>query len=390
MHNNFIATEFNRLLINDILIYLIPLVGVIVWDFSDSKIVFLTSTYSIGFILFSKLSGTLIDRYNSRIVPIYTYFCYIGMILLFAWMIHQNVQNELFIFVMICLLSFVSCVLEINTSVYIPDHFLNQLTMINSHVQLMRSLVNFFSPIIAFTLSNNIMITFIVILILQFVNLCMYIKSLNRNHSDNTSQDFNTDKVRVHALKYIFSNRKLVFVVLVTMGINFSLTILTNTLVIYLVRYLKVEHTLAGVLIGLLSFGAIIGALLPKYLIKKYSFEKLIGIVNFVLSMPFILLISHSYLFFIGVFAGYLCRSFGSVLRTTVQHQVIPEKIRGKVNSTIYLFTWGTIPVAGYVASILLNYISLNTLYIIVVIIFIVSNALFMIGVKDDKDLLEI
>lgn len=227
-------------------------------------------------------------------------------------------------------------------------------------------------------------------MLLQLLNLCMYIQRLNNKQCVDAHKHVPTDKVRIHAIKYIFSHKKLVLIVLVTMGINFSLTILTNTLVIYLVRYLKIEHTIVGILIGVLSLGAIIGALLPKILVKKYSFEKSIGVVNFILSIPFVLLMSQTYLFFIGVFAGYLCRSFGSVLRTTVQYQSIPEHIRGKVNSTIYLFTWGTIPVAGYCASILLNYIALNVLYIIVVALFLISNALFMIGIKDDKDLMKI
>lgn len=143
MRNYFIATEFNRLLINDILIYLIPLIGVVVWQFSDAKIVFLTSTYSIGFILFSKLSGAVIDRFGSRVVPLIAYVCYIVLILIFVFILSKDVQNDVSIFIMICLLSFVSCVLEINTSVYIPDHFFDQLTTVNSQVQLMRSLVNF-------------------------------------------------------------------------------------------------------------------------------------------------------------------------------------------------------------------------------------------------------
>lgn len=89
----------------------------------------------------------------------------------------------------------------------------------------------------------------------------------------------------------------------------------------------------------MLSFGAIVGSVLPTVIIKKFSFEKSIGVINLILSIPFLFLTSKSYLFFLGVFLGYLCRSFGSVLRTTVQYEMVPENIRGKVNSTIYLFT---------------------------------------------------
>lgn len=118
----------------------------------------------------------------------------------------------------------------------------------------------------------------------------------------------------------------------------------------------------------------------PEYndLVESLSKQKSIGVINLILSIPFLLLISKSYLFFLGVFLGYLCRSFGSVLRTTVQYEIVPENIRGKVNSTIYLFTWGTIPIAGYSASLLLEVISLHTLYVIIALIFILANGLFL------------
>ncbi|MEB7788393.1 hypothetical protein NGC76_07695 [Staphylococcus equorum] len=127
----------------------------------------------------------------------------------------------------------------------------------------------------------------------------------------------------------------------------------------------------------------------PEYndLVESLSKQKSIGVINLILSIPFLLLISKSYLFFLGVFLGYLCRSFGSVLRTTVQYEIVPENIRGKVNSTIYLFTRGTIPIAGYSASLLLEVISLHTLYVIIALIFILANGLFLFSYNENSRL---
>lgn len=82
---------------------------------------------------------------------------------------------------------------------------------------------------------------------------------------------------------------------------------------------------------------------------------------------------------------GYLCRSFGSVLRTTVQHYIVPQEIRGKINSTIYLLTWGTIPVSGYFASFILNFIDLYSLYFIASLVFVIVNALLLIPMKNKE-----
>ncbi|MFQ3727288.1 MFS transporter [Staphylococcus equorum] len=389
MRNNFIFTEFNRLLINDMIIYLIPLIGITSWQFSDSKIVFLTSTYSIGFIIFSKFSGYLIDKFSSVTVPIFTYLVYIMFNLIFIFTLLRNMNDFTIIFIIIVVMSLSSSVLEINTSVFIPDYFYEDLTSINSLVQLVRSVVNFISPIITFTLTNSITVAMFILLILQILNLLIYTYKLRKLEVNSYKKDVNqnNDNLNFNSLKYILKNRKLIFIIIVTMGINFSMTILTNTMVLYLVRYLELSNKLAGIIIGLLSFGAIVGSVLPNIMIKKFSFEKSIGVVNLILSIPFLLLISKSYLFFLGVFLGYLCRSFGSVLRTTVQYEIVPENIRGKVNATIYLFTWGTIPIAGYSASILLEVISLHTLYVIIALIFILANGLFLFSYNENSHL---
>lgn len=389
MRNKFIYSEFNRLLINDMLIYLIPIVGITLYNFSDSKVVFLTSTYSIGFIIFSKVSGHIIDKFKSIRVPIWFYFTFIIINLIFAFIIIEKFNNFTTLFIIIVLMSLVSTVLEINTSVFIPDYFSQNLTSINSLVQLMRSIVNFVSPIFSFIFTHNVILALLVMIILQFLNFIIY---LNINHKINGSFSKNKKKnpdenksANRNSLLFLINHKQLLLIVIITMGINFSMTILTNTIVLYMMRYLNLQNYIAGGIISILSFGAIIGSILPKTIIKKIGFQKSIGLMNLLLSIPFILLISKSYLFFIGVFLGYLSRSFGSVLRTTLQYKIVPENVRGHINSTIYLFTWGTIPIAGYTASLLLKLLSLHEIYILISLIFIISNSLFMINFRSEK-----
>ncbi|MBM5970637.1 MFS transporter [Staphylococcus epidermidis] len=389
MRNKLIYSEFNRLLINDMLIYLIPIVGITLYNFSDSKVVFLTSTYSIGFIIFSKVSGHIIDKFKSIRVPIWFYFTFIIINLIFAFIIIEKFNNFTTLFIIIVLMSLVSTVLEINTSVFIPDYFSQNLTSINSLVQLMRSIVNFVSPIFSFIFTHNIILALLVMIILQFLNFIIYLninRKINGSFSKNKEKNPDENKsANRNSLLFLINNKQLLLIVIITMGINFSMTILTNTIVLYMMRYLNLQNYIAGGIISILSFGAIIGSILPKTIIKKIGFQKSIGLMNLLLSIPFILLISKSYLFFIGVFLGYLSRSFGSVLRTTLQYKIVPENVRGHINSTIYLFTWGTIPIAGYTASLLLKLLSLHEIYILISLIFIISNSLFMINFRSEK-----
>ncbi|HEC2232086.1 TPA: hypothetical protein R1967_002325, partial [Staphylococcus delphini] len=247
----------------------------------------------------------------------------------------------------------------------------------------------FVSPIFSFIFTHNIILALLVMIILKFSNFIIYLninREINISFSKNKEKHHDENKsTNRNSLLFLINNKQLLLIVIITMGINFSMTILTNTIVLYMMRYLNLQSYIAGGIISILSFGAIIGSILPKIIIKKIGFQKSIGLVNLLLSIPFILLISKSYLFFIGVFLGYLSRSFGSVLRTTLQYKLVPDHIRGHINSTIYLFTWGTIPIAGYTASLLLELLSLHGIYILISLIFIVSNSLFMINFRSEK-----
>ncbi|EIE3863506.1 hypothetical protein LDE14_001139, partial [Staphylococcus pseudintermedius] len=243
--------------------------------------------------------------------------------------------------------------------------------------------------IFSFIFTNNIIIALLVMVILQFLNFIIYVSikyqingSFSKNKEKNHYKNKSTNR---NSFLFLINNKQLLLIVIITMGINFSMTILTNTIVLYMMRYLNLQSYIAGGIISILSFGAIIGSILPQILINKIGFQKAIGLVNLLLSIPFILLISKSYLFFIGVFLGYLSRSFGSVLRTTLQYKIVPENVRGHINSTIYLFTWGTIPIAGYTASLLLELLSLHEIYILISLIYIISNSLFMINFRSEK-----
>lgn len=279
MRNKLIYSEFNRLLINDMLIYLIPIVGITLYNFSDSKVVFLTSTYSIGFIIFSKVSGHIIDKFKSIRVPIWFYFTFIIINLIFAFIIIEKFNNFTTLFIIIVLMSLVSTVLEINTSVFIPDYFSQNLTSINSLVQLMRSIVNFVSPIFSFIFTHNIILALLVMIILQFLNFIIYLninRKINGSFSKNKEKNPDENKsANRNSLLFLINNKQLLLIVIITMGINFSMTILTNTIVLYMMRYINLQNYIAGGIISILSFGAIIGSILPKTIIKKIGFQNL-------------------------------------------------------------------------------------------------------------------
>lgn len=223
MRKLFILSEFNRLFINDIIIYLIPIIGVTIWNFSNSKIVFYTSTFSIGFILFSKVSGFLIDKFKSDKVPLLSYYFYLFIIGLFVLLILHRDNSDYLVFLTICSMSFIACLLEINSSVFIPDHFFRNLTGINSKIQFIRSLVNFLSPILAFTLSENILISLSIIISLLLLNCYLYtfkINKVDKIRKYNTKCN-KTKNISLSAFTYIIRNKQLLLIVIVTMGINF-------------------------------------------------------------------------------------------------------------------------------------------------------------------------
>ncbi|WP_447405087.1 hypothetical protein, partial [Staphylococcus aureus] len=150
-------------------------------------------------------------------------------------------NNFTTLFIIIVLMSLVSTILEINTSVFIPDYFSQDLTSINSLVQLIRSIVNFISPIFSFIFTNNIIIALLVMVILQFLNFIIYVSikyringSFSKNKEKNHYKNKSTNR---NSFLFLINNKQLLLIVIITMGINFSMTILTNTIVLYKIRY---------------------------------------------------------------------------------------------------------------------------------------------------------
>ncbi|WP_447440292.1 hypothetical protein, partial [Staphylococcus aureus] len=191
-------------------------------------------------------------------MPIWFYFAFIIMNLIFMLIIIGGNNNFTTLFIIIVLMSLVSTILEINTSVFIPDYFSQDLTSINSLVQLIRSIVNFISPIFSFIFTNNIIIALLVMVILQFLNFIIYVSikyringSFSKNKEKNHYKNKSTNR---NSFLFLINNKQLLLIVIITMGINFSMTILTNTIVLYMMRYLNLQSYIAGGIISILSF----------------------------------------------------------------------------------------------------------------------------------------
>jgi len=389
MNKKYYFSEVNRLLINDLFLLLIPIASIKLWSLNNSTIVFLTSTFTIGFILFSKLSGKITEKFNKLKIPIYSNVVFILILILFIIFTNLNIINNISLGFLIILCSFITSLLEVNTGIIIPTYFSKNLKEINGNIQLIRSLVNFISPILAFAFSKNITFTFLVIIIISFINILLY-KNMVFNIKEkcyikNKPSVHNDPKMK--SIFYIMQNKNLITSIISTIGINIAMTMITSTYIIYFMKNFEITENKIGIYLSIISLGGILGSLFAKFIINKVDFSILYKFSITLLSLPVILsLFNYSLIFIIiGLFFSYFSRSYGSIFRTTIQQIEIDESRRSSVFSTIYMVTWGVIPLAGYLTSFLLNFITIPSVINIAIIIFIISNIFYVFFCNSDK-----
>ncbi|PNZ33944.1 hypothetical protein, partial [Staphylococcus lutrae] len=131
----------------------------------------------------------------------------------------NNYSNFITFLIFIIILSLISTTLEINTSVFIPDYFSGNLTSINSLVQLMRSIVNFVSPIFSFVFTNNFVLALLVMFILQMVNLLIYLNmgyktknTVSKKREKSSPNEKTNDK---NSFLYIINNKQILLIVII-------------------------------------------------------------------------------------------------------------------------------------------------------------------------------
>lgn len=166
--------------------------------------------------------------------------------------------------------------------------------------------------------------------------------------------------------RFIFGNRMLTILLLLSTIVGLSFSAATATFVLYLVDGLGLPEPLFGVFLLTGAAGAIVGSLLAPWLTARLRAGRTMAIANLVATIPMVLPGLVPSLWVTGV--TYFVASVGvlvwNVLVVSLRQSIIPGRLLGRVHGSWRTILWGSMPV-GSVLGGLLGRVSLELPWIV-------------------------
>jgi predicted MFS family arabinose efflux permease len=152
-------------------------------------------------------------------------------------------------------------------------------------------------------------------------------------------------------LRAVFAAPTLRALTLCSAHANLFLGMLQAVIVVFLVRTLGMSASGVGVVLGVGSFGALLGAAVSPHLERTLGVRATLGVV-FPASVAMGLLVPLAHLRGAALVAiGYLGMNLGvvvfSVVGATLRQRVCPPELMGRMVASTRVLSWGSLPVGG-------------------------------------------
>jgi MFS family permease len=250
--------EILRLLSTEILMILIPILGINILNLNNSSIGFAISLSSIGFLIFGYIAGLIADSWNRKYMMVTLLLIKSLLFGMFAYLALSSNLTKLNYFLIIFLIGLVIVIIETTLTAWIPDIYSkDELAGINSLLQFSRSSANLLGPalggVVIGIFGEELTMTFISCSLLISSILMLGIKNSNKVTVERTR------KINIiKNIKYILKNNILKSIVLTTSTINFSMSMYGAIVIIFLIKDLKLSESLTGIILSLGGVGALL------------------------------------------------------------------------------------------------------------------------------------
>jgi MFS family permease len=162
-------------------------------------------------------------------------------------------------------------------------------------------------------------------------------------------------------LRWLWQQPLLRFVAFRNTGITFSYAGAT-LLVITLLQQQKASSAIIGIILAIGGVGQIAGSLLGPIIQKRFSYRQIITAIAWGYFLSWSLYLFASTPLLIGVITAALFtnRPIQTVATSTVRAMLVPDKMRGRVNSVLQIISWCAIPLGSLVTGVLLQLVGLQ------------------------------
>ena len=156
-------------------------------------------------------------------------------------------------------------------------------------------------------------------------------------------------------LRYLWNDKKIMRLVVVTALIGFGFNIAGATMVLFLTETLKVPKATYGLVMLIGGVGALLGAWLAPKSSKRFG-RGLVLALSISFTGVFELLMGFApnvYIFILCSFGGGLAIAGWNVLLMSVYHSLIPNEVFGRVHGARRTLVWGIMPVGAFIGGLI-------------------------------------
>lgn len=335
-----------------------------------------TLTISIlSTVLINPFAGVLADRIDKKLLAVITDI-FNGILLLALYVLTmKHALNLPMIYVSTFFLNVFSTIYGITIEAAKPNLVSNNLLIsINSINKIIESISSIVGPMI-----GGIIFALIDIRLFILINAFSFgISALLQIFMDFNFNCSNREKIKgnlnfftdiIYAINYLKTKKNVINIFVVFIVLNFFIGLSINVPMPYIINnILKLNSNFFGIIEAFFSVGIILGALVIKRVMKKYSYTKITKTMNIILSICMIaiglsVMINYKihdksfyliYFILIMLLAGAAIASINIPLFYMLQ-QTIPDNFRGRVLGLGSSISKIILPIALIIAGALIN-----------------------------------
>jgi Na+/melibiose symporter-like transporter len=156
-------------------------------------------------------------------------------------------------------------------------------------------------------------------------------------------------------IRYLYENKTLLKLVLLTSSIGFFFSASSSTMVLFLTQTLKVPTALFGFLLAMPAIGALLGSVISHRISKRFGRTK---VMAWSMALSSLLVIfqgfSPNYIVLaILVTLGTAIITMWNVLLMATYHQIIPTELFGRIHGTRRTLVWGLMPIGSLLGGLI-------------------------------------
>lgn len=342
----------------------IPLVAVLILGAGAFQTGLLTASSRLPFLVFGLLVGVLADRYRRRPIMIWTYLV---RALVLLW-IPVAAALDMLTLVQLYLVAFtigsLTLLSDIAAQSFLPSLAAPQrIIEANSKLEVSRSSTDMVGPSVAGGLIQAVTAPFALLLdvVVYLVATVLLVVTPIREQlpARDTARSSMLPQIR-EGLSFVLRHRLLRWNALTSALSNLFTNILLAILVLYAVRGLDLNPGAIGVIFGIGSAGALVGAASGRRLATRYGMGPALIFSNSVIASGAILMSlanGSAILRLVWTTAAYTVFCFGypacNVAVISLRQVLAPAHLLGRVNATMRFLTWGTMPIGAFVGGVL-------------------------------------